>query len=127
MAIEFEELSSLVLGVAVEVHKTLGPGFLETIYQRAMEVALTHRGIPFERQKEVHISFEGVEVGYHKLDLIVGDEEMGFIIIELKAVKTFEDIHFAQVKSYLKATGIKVGLLLNFNATTLSIKRVVLR
>jgi GxxExxY protein len=87
-----------------------------------MEVALTHRGIPFERQKDIHVYFEDVDVGLQRLDLIAGGE----IILELKAVSALADIHFAQLKSYLKATGFHVGLLLNFNAPTLLIKRVVL-
>jgi GxxExxY protein len=87
-----------------------------------MEVALRHRGIPFECQKDIHIVFEDVDVGLHRLDLLVE----GQIIVELKAIKALEDIHFAQLKSYLKATGLHVGLLLNFYATTLTIKRVVL-
>jgi GxxExxY protein len=118
MSHEFEATSGLVLEAAVAVHKTLGPGFLESIYQKAMEVALTHRMVPFERQKEI----ENELVGLHMLDLIVSNE----IIVELKAVKAFEDIHFAQLKSYLKATGLRAGLLLNFNAVTLATKRVVL-
>ena len=122
MGQQFEELSSRILGAAVEVHKALGPGFLESIYQRAIEVALGHRGIGFERQKEVHVYFEDVEVGIQRLDLVIE----GQIILELKAVKALEDIHFAQLKSYLKATGLRTGLLLNFNAPTLVIKRVVL-
>ncbi len=96
MGHEFEELSSRILGAAVEVHKALGPGFLESIYQRAMEVALEHRGIAFQRQKEVHVTFEDVDVGMQRLDLVVG----GQIILELKAVKGLEDVHFAQLKSY---------------------------
>jgi len=122
MGYEFEALSGRILEAAVAVHKTLGPGFLEGVYQRAMEVALQHRALPFEQQKEFHIFFEQVDVGLHRLDLVVGGE----IIVELKAVKGLEDIHFAQVKSYLKATGLHVGLLLNFNAPTLVAKRVVL-
>ena len=119
---EFEELSGRILAAAVDVHKALGPGFLESIYQKAVEVALLHRGIPFERQKEVHIVFEEVDVGLQRLDLIVAEE----IVLELKAVKALEDIHFAQLRSYLKATGLRVGLLLNFNSSTLVSKRVVL-
>jgi GxxExxY protein len=119
---EFDELSGRILGAAVDVHKALGPGFLESIYQKAMEVACEHRGIAYERQKDIHVFFEGVDVGLHRLDLIAADR----VIVELKAVKAFEDIHFAQVRSYLKATGLHVGLLLNFNATTLAVKRVVL-
>jgi GxxExxY protein len=119
---QFEELSGRFLAAAVDVHKALGPGFLESIYQRAMEVALRHRGIPFDWQKEIHVFFEGEDVGLHKLDLVVLDQ----IVMELKAVKAFEDIHFAQLRSYLAATGLHVGLLLNFNASTLAIKREVL-
>jgi GxxExxY protein len=122
MAHQFEELSNRILGAAVEVHKALGPGFLESIYQRAMEVALEHRGISFERQKEIHVFFEKVDVGLHRLDLVVE----GQIILELKAVKSLEDIHFAQLRSYLKATGLHTGLLLNFNSPKLVCKRVVL-
>jgi GxxExxY protein len=122
MGHEFEALSGKILEAAIAVHKTLGPGFLESVYQKAMEVALRHRNIPFEEQKEFHIFFEDEEVGLHRLDLIVE----GVIVVELKAVKALEDIHYSQVKSYLKATGLHVGLLLNFNAPTLVIKRVVL-
>lgn len=95
---------------------------MESVYQKAMEITLNHRGIPFEQQKENRVMFEGVDVGLHRLDLVVGNE----IVVESKAVKAFEDIHYAQVKSYLKATGLKVGLLLNFNSTTLAIQRIVL-
>ena len=100
----------------------IGPGFLEPIYRRAMEVALEHRGIAFRRQMDVHVYFEGVDLGVHRLDLVVEEQ----VILELKAVKGFEDIHFAQIRSYLKATGLHTGLLLNFNAPTLVTKRVVL-
>jgi len=122
MGHEFEELSGRILEAAVAVHRALGPGFLESVYQKAMEVALRHRRMTFDCQKEVRIFFEDEEVGLHKLDLVVE----GQIIVELKAVKALEDIHFAQVKSYLKATRLHIGLLLNFNAPTLTIKRVVL-
>ena len=121
MSHEFEPLSGKILEAAVTVHKSLGPGFLESIYQRAMEVALRNRDILFENQKEIRIVFENELVGLHRLDLVVSNE----IVVELKAVKAFEDIHYAQLKSYLKATGLKVGLLLNFNASTLAVKRVV--
>lgn len=122
MGHEFEARSGEILEAAVAVHKALGPGFLESVYQKAMEIALRHRDIPFECQKDVTIMFENEFVGLHRLDLTVSSE----IVVELKAVKAFEDVHYAQLKSYLKATGIRVGLLLNFNAVTLAIKRVVL-
>ena len=122
MSHEFEDLSGRILAAAVDVHKTLGPGFLESVYERALAVALQHRGILFLEQKEVQVFYESEEVGLHRLDLIVESQ----IVVELKAVKALEDIHFAQLKSYLKATGLHVGLLLNFNAVTLVVKRVVL-
>jgi GxxExxY protein len=122
MGHEFEPLSSQVIEAAIAVHRELGPGFLESVYHKAMRVALDHRGIPYENQKEVHITFEGVGVGVHFLDMLTGGE----IVVELKAIKALEDVHFAQVRSYLKATGHRVGLLLNFNAPTLVVKRVVL-
>jgi GxxExxY protein len=122
MGHQFEELSGRILGAAVDVHKALGPGFLESIYQRAMEVALEHREIRFQRQREVRVYFEGVDLGVQRVDLVVEEQA----IVELKAVKALEDIHFAQLRSYLKATGLHTGLLLNFNAPTLVVKRVVL-
>ncbi len=85
-------------------------------------MALRQSEIPYESQVPVRIHFEGVEVGLHVLDLVVD----GQIIVALTAVKAFEGIHFAQVRSYLKATGLGVGLLMNFNSTTLVVKRIVL-
>jgi GxxExxY protein len=91
----FEELSGRILEAAIAVHKALGPGFLEGIYQKAMEVALTRRGIAFERQKGIHVFFEDVDVGLQRIDLIVESQ----VIVELKAIKGFEEVHFAQVRS----------------------------
>ena len=121
MRYEFEALSGKILEAAVCVHRELGPGFLESVYESAMKVALRHRGIVYQPQREVTVIFEDEEVGVHRLDLVVED----LIIVELKAVKAL-DIHFAQVKAYLKASRLGVGLLLNFNAPKLVIKRIVL-
>lgn len=118
---EFEPLSSKVIAAALAVHRTLGPGFLESIYQNAMCVALTNRSIEFETQKTVQIEFEGADVGIHKLDLIAGQE----IVVELKAVKEIVEVHRNQLLSYLKAADLRVGLLINFNSSPLFIKRVV--
>jgi GxxExxY protein len=117
----FEALSKRVIEAAIAVHRELGPGFLESIYECAMKAALTHRGIRFDSQKDVTIYFEGEEVGIHRLDLVVENE----LVVELKAVKALDEIHFAQVRSYLRASGLHVGLLMNFNAPTLIVKRVV--
>lgn len=117
----FEDLSGKVIGAAIEVHSALGPGFLESIYEEALKVELSEHGIQFESQKDIRIEYLGVDVGMHRLDLVVEDT----IILELKAVKELTDIHFAQLRSYLKATGLKIGLLLNFSRPTLEIRRVV--
>ena len=118
----FDELSRDVIGAALAVHRELGPGFLEVVYDAAMRVSLTHRGVPFEAQVPVDISFEGEFVGRARIDLIAGQH----IVLELKAVERLHDIHFAQLKSYLRATRLHVGLLLNFHSPTLTIKRVLL-
>jgi GxxExxY protein len=117
----FEELSKKIIGAAIEVHRALGPGFLESIYEQALKVELVEHDIHYDSQKDIKIKYLGVEVGLHRLDLFIENQ----IIIELKAVKELTDIHFAQLRSYLKATGLKVGLLFNFAKSTLDIKRVV--
>jgi GxxExxY protein len=122
MGHQFDELSSRIIEAAIAVHKALGPGYLESIYDSAMRTALRHRGIVYQSQHEVTVFFEGEEAGLHRLDLLVE----GQVVVELKAIKALEDVHFAQVKSYLKATAVHVGLLINFNAPTLVVKRVVL-
>jgi GxxExxY protein len=119
---EFEELSGQVIEAAIAVHKSLGPGFIESVYENALKVALTRRSIAHASQTEVKVYFEDVEVGLHRLDLVIE----GQIVVELKAAKALEDIHFAQLRSYLKATGLHVGLLMNFNSPVLVVKRVVL-
>jgi GxxExxY protein len=122
MGYEFEALSGRILAAAIDVHRALGPGFLESIYENALVVALTNRRIRFQKQHEVRVSFDGQEVGLHRLDLLVDDQ----VVVEIKAVKALDEIHFAQLKSYLRATHLHTGLLLNFNAPTLVVKRVVL-
>ena len=118
---EFEELSRNIIGAAIKVHRELGPGFLENIYEEALKLEFSEHNLNFDYQKEIKIKYFGTEIGTHRLDLLVEKK----IIVELKAVKIFSDIHFAQLRSYLKATGIKVGLLLNFAKPTLEIKRIV--
>ena len=118
---QFDELSQKVIGAAIEVHRELGPGFLENIYEEALKIELSEYNINYEYQKEIKIEYLGVVVGIHRLDLIIENK----IIIELKAVKELSDIHFAQLRSYLKATGLKIGLLFNFAKPTLEIRRVV--
>ena len=123
MALEYEELTSRVIAAAIEVHRRLGPGFIESIYEHALVVELHKRGLKVEEQVEVPIEYEGVEVGRHRLDLLVE----GTIVVELKAIKNLDNIHFAIVKSYLRAVGKEHGLLLNFAKPTLEVKRVICR
>jgi GxxExxY protein len=117
----FEQISAAIIGAALAVHKELGPGFLESIYHSAMRVSLAHRSIPFESQLPVDIYFENEVVGRARIDLVAGNQ----VILELKAVERLRDVHFVQLKSYLRATHLHVGLLFNFNASTLVIKRIV--
>jgi GxxExxY protein len=121
--LEHEELTDKIIGCAIEVHKKLGPGFLESIYENAFIIELQRKGLPFERQKEVAIQYDGVEVGKHRLDLIIADT----IVVELKAIRNIEDIHFVIVRSYLKALGKEHGLLINFSRKVLEVKRVILK
>ena len=120
MTLEHEDLTGKIIGAAIEVHKALGPGFIESIYENALAVELRHRGIRFHRQVSVPVLYRNVEVGLHRLDLLVDD----LIVVELKAMKVVTDTHFAFVRSYLSAIAREHGLILNFAKPTLEIKRV---
>jgi GxxExxY protein len=112
-------LTDKVIGCAIAVHKALGPGLLEKFYEEALCIELDHNDIPYERQYQVGLSYRGKHVGHHRLDLIIFDT----LIVELKAIKKLEDIHFATTLSYLRISRARVALLLNFNAPKLSIRR----
>jgi GxxExxY protein len=112
---EQEELISRIIGCAIEVHSHLGPGFIERIYEKALCCELNLRGIPFECQKAINVSNKGIQISGQQMDLIVAGE----VIVELKAVDHLSGIHEAQLMSYLKSTGIKIGLLINFNVKLL--------
>ena len=122
MELVAEQQTDRVLNAAVAVHRALGPGFLESIYEEALRHELTKRGHRVERQKNIPVRYDGVTVGEHRLDLLVDSE----IVVELKACKGIEDIHLATARSYLKATGCRVALVLNFAEPKLGIRRVVL-
>ncbi|HTY87247.1 MAG TPA: GxxExxY protein [Candidatus Acidoferrum sp.] len=118
-----DELARAVIGAAIEVHRQLGPGFLESIYEEALGIELEGRNIPFERQKEISVLYKRRQIGGQRIDLLVGDS----LIVELKAVDALADIHTAQVISYLKATGLSLGLLINFNVPVLKqgVRRII--
>ena len=114
------EISEVIIGATISVHRELGPGFLETIYEQALGVEFALRGIAFVRQKPVPLFYRDHQIGEHRLDFVVEDR----IIVELKAVEALENVHFAIVRSYLKATGLADGLILNFSTIPLTVKRV---
>jgi GxxExxY protein len=118
-----EHLMTETIGCAIAVHKTLGPGFLESIYRRAMCVELGLREISFETEVPVRVTYREVEIPGQRLDLIVG----GLIVVELKAVSVLDDVHRAQLISYLRTTRLRGGLLINFRVPILpkGLKRVV--
>jgi len=119
--LEFEDLTGRLIGCAIAVHRELGPGFLEGIYETALRIELRHAGIPFRYQEEVPVFYRGEQAGLQRFDLLVADK----LVVELKAIKALEDVHFAQVRSYLKALRLRHGLLFNFASTPLTVKRVI--
>lgn len=122
--IVYKEECYKIVGAAFKVYNTLGAGFLEAVYQEALEIELQRQGIPYEREKELKIVYDGVELKQtYKADFVC----YGKIIVELKAVSALDDAHRAQVYNYLHATGLKMGLLLNFgNAEELEKQRIVM-
>ena len=121
---ERSELTGAVIGAAIEVHRVLGPGFLESVYEEALSVELQLRGIPFKRQPVVAVNYKGRLVGEGRLDLLVSNT----LIVELKAVENLTPIHEAQVLSYLKMTSHTLALLINFKVRVLKdgIRRIIL-
>ena len=115
-----KDLSSCVINAAIQVHKALGPGFLESLYEEALCIELASGNIPFERQKSIRLTYQGKSIGEHRLDLLVA----GRLVVELKAIKDLESIHFSIVRSYMKAVDVDSGLILNFAAMPLTVKRV---
>lgn len=112
--------SYAIIGAAMEVHSTLGPGFLESVYQEAMEIELAKRNIPFEAQQKIQIQYKGINLNqYYIADLVCFDK----IIVELKATSSILPEHKAQIINYLHATGIKLGLLINFSEESLYFNR----
>ncbi len=106
------ELTGRIIGAAIEVHRTLGPGFLEHAYENALCVEMHDRGISFTRQHQTPVIYKNHEVALHQLDLLVEDR----IVVELKAVARIDSFHFAQTRSYVRALGEDVGLLFNFGS-----------
>ncbi|MFW6158729.1 MAG: GxxExxY protein [Planctomycetota bacterium] len=115
-------LTGAVIRCCIAVNRTLGPGFLESVYHRAMEIEMAEQGIPFETQKEINVKYRGRFVGDHRLDFLVD----GRLVVELKTVEKLNKEHYAQVRAYLKAAGQEVGLLVNFAKLPVDVRRVEL-
>jgi GxxExxY protein len=115
-----KELTERIIAAAIRVHRELGPGFLEIMYEEALAIELSTAAISFERQKLLPIFYREHLIGEHRLDFLVEQK----VIVELKAIAVFENIHFAIVRSYLKACNLNDALLLNFATPRLTVKRV---
>src|SRR3989440_5495168 len=114
------EITEPIIAAAIRVHRELGPGFLESIYEQALAVEFALCGIAFIRQHPVPLFYRDHQIGELRLDFLIENR----IIVELKAVETLENVHFAIVRSYLKATGLADGLILSFSTMPLTVKRV---
>jgi GxxExxY protein len=114
------EITDVIIAAAIAVHRELGPGFLESIYEQALAVEFALRGIAFVRQKPIPLFYRDHQIGEHRLDFLVEDK----IVVELKAVEALENVHFAIVRSYLKVAGLADSLIVNFSTMPLIVKRV---
>jgi len=117
----FKELSYAVVGAAMEVHRQLGPGFLEAVYRKALAYELSLRGISFEQHKSLPVYYKERLVGEYEADFVID----GQVILELNSVSAFSNAHVAQAHHYLAATGLRLAILINFGAPSLETKRVV--
>lgn len=118
---KYKEITRDIIGAAMEVHKTLGNGFQEVIYQRALEIEMHNMGLNFHREFEMPIYYKEEHIGTRRVDFLVEEH----ISVELKAITQLEDVHLAQAKNYLEAYHIEVGLLINFGSKSLQFKRLL--
>ncbi|MCD4699028.1 MAG: GxxExxY protein [Phycisphaerae bacterium] len=119
-----KELTEKIIGCAISVHRELGPGYLEILYERALAHEFKKQGLKFQQQRSAKVFYDGVEIGEHRIDLFVEEK----VVVELKSVERLTSKHVAQVISTLKAVGVEVGLLINFDESRVvdGIQRVVL-
>ncbi|MBS1934977.1 MAG: GxxExxY protein [Bacteroidetes bacterium] len=116
----YKEITEKIIGAAMKVHATLGNGFQEVIYQRALAIEMKKSGLVFEREYNMKIFYSGEEIGERRVDFFVENK----IMVELKALIQLENVHIAQAKNYLEAYNMEVGLLINFGTTSLEFKRL---
>lgn len=115
-----EDLTHKIIGCAMKIHSTLGNGFQEVIYQRALAIEMEKQGLSFKREMEMTIFYEGIDIGTRRVDFFVED----FVMVELKALIKLEDVHLAQAMNYCQAYNLPIGLLINFGSKSLEFKRV---
>jgi len=118
---KYDELTHAIIGCAMKVHGTLGNGFQEVIYQRALGIELEKAGLSFLREQEIPIYYDGQEIGSRRADFLVE----GCVLVELKAITQIEKVHYAQVINYLTAYNLEVGLLINFGEESLRFNRLI--
>jgi GxxExxY protein len=118
----YRDLSYQIMSAIFEVHKELGPGYLESVYEKALLLELTSRGMNVDVQKVFDLTYKEQKIGNHRLDLVVEDK----IVLELKTVERFAPHHTAQLLSYLKASGYRLGILVNFSKAKVEYRRVVM-
>jgi GxxExxY protein len=117
---KYEDLTRKIIGCAMEVHKQIGNGFQEVIYQRALAIELQLQELNFSREQEMQINYKGHEIGTRRVDFFVEN----VIMVELKAIINLEDVHLAQAMNYVEAYDLEIGLLINFGSKSLQFKRV---
>jgi len=117
---KYEDLTRKIIGCAMKVHSTLGNGFQEVIYQRALAIEMDKQGLIYKREMEMAIFYDGINIGTRRVDFFVQD----FVMVELKALIKIEDVHLAQAMNYCQAYNLPIGLLINFGAKSLEFKRV---
>jgi GxxExxY protein len=115
-----EEITHKIIGCAMKVHSSLGNGFQEVIYQRALAIEMESQGLGFQREMEMSIFYNGIDIGRRRVDFFVE----GIIMVELKALIRLEEVHLAQAMNYCQAYNLPIGLLINFGAKSLEFKRV---
>ncbi len=117
----YSDLTEKIIRAATKVHRSLGPGLVEKLYQRALKIELTKDGLQAKREHKVEMQYEGVDIGFDKADFDVENK----VLVELKAVSSLNDIHRAQMISYLRTSKRRIGLIINFANTKLEIKRII--
>ena len=120
MSVTHNPLTERIISAIIQVHQELGPGFLENVYRNALMIELKRQGLEAESEKEIVVYYTGQEVGRHRLDILIEDR----IVLELKTVEKLGKAHYAQIRSYLKASGCKTGLLVNFSEEKADFRRV---